>query len=33
MTSSDQKTWDFGDYYYIYPGMIEAKRSNQEENK
>jgi len=33
MTSSDRKTRDFGDYYYIYLSIIKAQRSDQEESK
>jgi len=32
MMSSDQKTRDFGDYYYIYLCIIKAQRSDQEES-
>jgi len=30
MTSIDQKTRDFGDYYYIYGCIIEEQHSDQE---
>jgi len=33
MTSSDRKTQDSGDYYYIYLSIIKAQRSDQEESE
>jgi hypothetical protein len=33
MTSIDQKTWDFGDYYYIYLCIIIEQHSDQEESE
>jgi len=33
MTSVDRKTWDVGDYYYIYICIINEQRSDQEESK
>jgi len=33
MTSIDRKTWDFGDYYYIYSWIIKEQRIDQEESK
>ena len=33
MTNIDQKTRDFGDYYYIYLCIIKEQRSDQEECK
>jgi hypothetical protein len=33
MMSIDQKTRDFGDYYYIYLCIIKEQRSDQEESK
>jgi hypothetical protein len=33
MTSIDRKTWDFGDYYYIYLCIIKEQRSDCEGSK
>jgi len=33
MTSIDQKTQDFGDYYYIYLCIIKEQCSDQQESK
>jgi hypothetical protein len=33
MSSIDQKTWDGGDYYYMYQGIIKEQCSDQEESK
>jgi hypothetical protein len=33
MTSIDQKTYDFGDYYYIYLCITQEQRSDQEKCK
>jgi len=33
MMSSDRKTRDFADYYYIYLSIVKAQRSDQEESE